>query len=481
MKKLKVINKQKSISPDNNIKLPLIKLNNSRKSAQIISSNNIKIKKEKLSEINENKGGEIIKEEEENENNEDIKINEIINKVNKNHNFFSKIITDTKKSEENDNISIDNKLREKNTIEQNNITKIETNDITKIDSKDNKDNKPKKYFNKKYHYYNNIFSNKNKSNIETPKETILIPRITKEKLKELKEKRQKRLIQEKKEKDILDKMMEKIGKEKNSRNPTNIFNNNSYSNIKITGDKIITTLEESGILDAYKYLIDKLHRDGLPPGSLYEYSSKIIKEYENKWKKKKIKIKIDNIEKYFEDIKKNYIKSINDENNKSNNISIYKVLKERENNQFIKKLDRSRSSLHIMKKNTSLIDKSKEKDLNSEDKIKKLKKIKIRKKIDIKKEEVKTINDIPQENKINTEKETTIDPKLFFKITLKKNNEALKGINEVNNNLNISNNSNLNISKNLNTNLIKEKIIEKDKKRNNIKKIDKSIKLKKNK
>ena len=80
MKKLKVINKQKSISPDNNIKLPLIKLNNSRKSAQTISLNNIKIRNEKLSEINENKGGEIIKEVEENENNDDIKINEIINK-----------------------------------------------------------------------------------------------------------------------------------------------------------------------------------------------------------------------------------------------------------------------------------------------------------------------------------------------------------------------------------------------------------------
>ncbi len=192
MKISRVINKKNTISAKNNIKLPLIKLNNSRrKSIEIHTSNDIKNIKEIIPEMNENKFNEsIIEEEKEKENKNNRKINDIINNVNKNHNIFSKIVTDRNKNDIIDNNSSIN-IKDKTINECNNVSSIENND-----------NKQKKYFNKKYHYYHNIFSNKKNYNsmIETPKKTLLIPRITKEKLKQLKEKRQKRLIQEKKRK-----------------------------------------------------------------------------------------------------------------------------------------------------------------------------------------------------------------------------------------------------------------------------------------
>ena len=54
--------------------------------------------------------------------------------------------------------------------------------------------------------------------------------------------------------------------------------------IKISEKKTQTILEEGGMLDAYKYLVIQLCKNGLPTGNLFEYSSYIIKNYEKKWK-----------------------------------------------------------------------------------------------------------------------------------------------------------------------------------------------------
>ena len=56
--------------------------------------------------------------------------------------------------------------------------------------------------------------------------------------------------------------------------------------IKITEKKAHNILKENGILDAYKYLIINLCKNGLPKGNLFEYSEYIIKKYEKKWKEK---------------------------------------------------------------------------------------------------------------------------------------------------------------------------------------------------
>ena len=45
-----------------------------------------------------------------------------------------------------------------------------------------------------------------------------------------------------------------------------------------------------------------------------------------------------------------YLKNINDDNDKNNYSLIYRVLKQREENQFIKSLNRSRATLNINKK-----------------------------------------------------------------------------------------------------------------------------------
>ena len=527
MKETKIRNKKISMSSENNIKLPLIKLNNARKSAEIIT-NQEKIKEGKITIMNENQNNKNNNEEtnKNKENQNDMKISNIISDINKNHNIFSKIITEAKEKVSFNQLNITN--IENNDINQNNHIKIKNinnknNNITKsninnnmtsntininnninnknsnnIDTNNEKNNinnqnnsvnnsinniiinknnnniiinnKPKPNFKRKYHYY--LIPNKNnKSEIEKPKETIFIPKITKEKLVELKEKRRKRIIQEKKEKELLSKMMEDLKKEKNTKKEL-LFNSNN--NIKISGEKILSMLHESGIIDAYKYLINKLHTDGIPPRNLFLYSSEIIKEFEKNWKEKKIKTKVDNIDKYFDDKKKDYIKNLDDENQKNNNSLIYKVLKEREDNQFIKKLDRSRSSLHIIKKDISLI-KSKEKDLSFEAQGKKFKKIRLRKKINFKIKGFETTKNNPKNiSEINNIKDEIIEPKLYFKISLKNNEEMPSEQN--NNKKSVSNEKILNINKSSNIDLRKNKgnFIN----INNNNKINKSINLK---
>ena len=139
----------------------------------------------------------------------------------------------------------------------------------------------------------------------------------------------------------------------NNRNINNIknqkqeieFSNKINSPIQISQKKAQSILEDGGMIDAYKYLISHLCKNGMPPGDLYEYCSVIIKNYEKEWKKKKYKLLNEKIQKHFEEKKKSFV-----ELNNINNLQ-YKVLEKREENQFIKKLDHSRNTLRIIRKN----------------------------------------------------------------------------------------------------------------------------------
>ena len=304
------------------------------------------------------------------------------------------------------------------------------------------------------------------------KEVVLIPRITKEKLKELQEKRRKRLVQEQKEKEILSKMMEDIKNSNNtSTRKTDDTNNMNYE-IKISQKNVLSTLEEGGIIEAYKNLINNLRQNGIPPGNIYEYSAKMIRDYEKEWKKKKFIKQNEKIEKYFEEKKQNYLKNLSKENkdqDKNNNNLIYKILKDREANQFIKKLDRSRSTLHVIKNISEL--KSNKTDLTLKTSIKKIKKIIIKNK-----DKNKSINNIKEiNNSINSNKDVNDSQQVLFKITLKKSVESPKkesSIENKNNKANLIKNK-LSLNKSFNPNS-KKKIIGKDNK-----KLNKSINIKK--
>ena len=95
------------------------------------------------------------------------------------------------------------------------------------------------------------------------------------------------------------------------------------------------------MLDAYKYLIVQLCKNGLPTGNLFEYSAYVIKNYEKKWKEKKSKIMRENIEKYWEEKEKKVKEAIKKSDNKK---ILNRSLDEIEMKKYIKSLDRSRSS-----------------------------------------------------------------------------------------------------------------------------------------
>ena len=111
------------------------------------------------------------------------------------------------------------------------------------------------------------------------------------------------------------------------------------------------------MLDAYKYLIVQLCKNGFPTGNLFEYSAFVIKNYEKKWKEKKSKMDKENIEKRWQ-AKKEEIESLekkkgNDKKNvkdlmkEENRIKALKrSFEQREINKLIKNMDKSRSSLH---------------------------------------------------------------------------------------------------------------------------------------
>ena len=447
MKKTSSKSKEKNnTSSSKNIKLPLIDQNKKtinyrndksisnqklrKSSSSLFSKNSLdsKLTKNNNINVNEEKQKKNLK-----------KINDIINNVNKSHNINSKIINNKNMSD------IDNLSTIKN-----------KGDMTsKINSSKNKEQK-KLIFNKKKTF--------RISEDESKKIMINnIPRITKEKLKEIQERRRIRLIKEKKEYEMQMKLLNE-NKENNKKEDMVSFSNKINSPIEMNQKKAQNLLEEGGMIDAYKYLITHLCKNGMPPGDLYEYSSIIIKNYEKEWKKKKYKMMNEKIQKYFEDKKKSLLNQNNIKNDKNNMNLYFQVLEKREDNQFIKKLDKSRSSLHIIKRNPIL--KSTSRTKNNENKGNKSNSF----------EKNKLNNNINNLKKINGEdiilngkKNNNIDDKkVYFNIKLKnvekenkkennkneissniiKKNTTNKSKNKENNKTNVSNKNNNNLIKN---------------------------------
>jgi hypothetical protein len=211
------------------------------------------------------------------------------------------------------------------------------------------------------------------------------------KMQEANEKKKKRIEQEKKEEARDKKVYEQVLKEFQEKNKSRLNTevnprkrltspknkNDDIINIKIPKIKISEKktqqiLEEGGMLDAYKYLVVQLCKNGLPIGNLFEYSAYVIKNYEKKWKEKKSKMNKEKLEQYWKEKKeeaaklqnekkrspgpKNNIKMTKEDKNKLE--ALNRSLQYREINKLIQNMDKSRSSLHhqefpVKKKNNS--------------------------------------------------------------------------------------------------------------------------------
>ena len=244
-------------------------------------------------------------------------------------------------------------------IKSNSTLNIDTNRKNESKNKSNSKIKINTSRSKKY----NTKNNKNNLKIIASLPNINQAKISEEKLKEYKEKRKKRLKEEKKEEERGLKIYEEVLKEiqekkkipRTKRELTSFnstvdskmkeINNIEAPKIRISEKKAHTILEEGGMFDAYKYLLEQLCKNGLPPGNIFEYAAYIIENYEKKWKEKKYKLTQEKVEKYWKDKKEQIEK---DQNLKNSEIikTINRSLEEREINKIIKSLDRSRSSRH---------------------------------------------------------------------------------------------------------------------------------------
>ena len=213
--------------------------------------------------------------------------------------------------------------------------------ITNISQSTNK-TRSKSGRKKKIYYYKDEIN---------PKEELIkedVPRISEEKLSQIREQRKKRLHQakldEEKELEIYSKLIEEYKNNINKRNKNLLIEENSKIPI-ISSQKAQKILEEGGMLDAYKYVLYQLCRIGLPTGNVFDYSSYFIKKYEKKWKEKKSKMLKDKIDKYYEEKQK----EINNNLDKEGEIKkVNKSLEHREEYKFIKNLDKSRSKRNII-------------------------------------------------------------------------------------------------------------------------------------
>ena len=211
----------------------------------------------------------------------------------------------------------------------------------------------------------------------------------KKKMEELKERKKKRIEKEKKEEKRDKQVYEQIVKEfqdnktrintetnvikrlTNSKKETDLNSLNSMQlpQIKISEKKTQAILEESGMLDAYKYLIIQLCKNGFPTTNLFEYSAFVIKNYEKKWKEKKSKMTKEKVEKHWQE-KKEELKNMEKKNNNSiedqNKMkALNRSLEEREINKIIKNLDKSRSSRH--KQEFPVFNKNKSEEIKTEE------------------------------------------------------------------------------------------------------------------
>ncbi len=115
------------------------------------------------------------------------------------------------------------------------------------------------------------------------------PKISKERLAELNEKQKKRIQQAKKEeienRKIFEQILEEnkgLGNKVSALSSTTILTSGPQQTIQVSEKKAQDILEKGGMLDAYKYLITMLCKNGLPTGNLFEYAAYVIKSYEKK-------------------------------------------------------------------------------------------------------------------------------------------------------------------------------------------------------
>ena len=287
----------------NNIKFPIINLkiinknfnpkNNGTNQKNIINKIKTKTNKIKKEEVFNNK------------------IDDITININKKFNISKKV-----------NTSLNNEIKKEN------ISSFFVNDFT-----------IKNFFIKK----DNDRTAKEKIKLNQSSNLIVFPMVTKEKLEKIKILNNKRLFLEKKEhyKKLLEDYSEKI--HKNKKNEVNIYNLDFQ--IKVNKRKVLSLLEDSGIIEPNDYLINNLKKTEWPKKHFYEYSSNIIKVYKNKLKEKQNRLRNEITEKNLELKMKNYADY---KNNQTNNIKIFSGLNKRESNKFIHKLDKSRSTLHIV-------------------------------------------------------------------------------------------------------------------------------------
>ena len=211
---------------------------------------------------------------------------------------------------------------------------------TNISQSTNKTRRTKSSRKKKMYYYKEEVNPNN----DFIKEEI--PRISEEKLMQLKEQRKKRLqqakIEEEKELKIYSQLIEEF---KNNKKNKNKIIEESTKNPKISGQKAQKILEEGGMLDAYKYVLSQLCRYGLPNGNIFDFASYHVKNFEKKWKEKKSKMLKEKIDKYYEEKQKEINNSLDIEGEIK---KVNKSLEHREEYKFIKNLDKSRSKRNIV-------------------------------------------------------------------------------------------------------------------------------------
>ena len=175
------------------------------------------------------------------------------------------------------------------------------------------------------------------------------PKFTEEKLSKLKQQRKKRIKQEREEEKKQIEMYEKTIEEyknssKNKDNDKNIKSGDDPK-IIISSKKAQKILENGGMLDAYKYVLSQLCKNGLPKGNIYEYASYVVKNYEKKWIVKKSKMTKDRIDKYYEEKQKEINKSLESDGEVK---IVNKSLEHRNELKFIQNLDKSRSGRNVV-------------------------------------------------------------------------------------------------------------------------------------
>ncbi len=197
----------------------------------------------------------------------------------------------------------------------------------------------------------NIINNNYELNSQNTEEGTRSPKFSEEQLSKLKLQRKQRLKKQKQEEKKQIQMYEKIIEEyknnpKSKKNLNSLnYNDEEDPQILISSKKAQKILENGGMLDAYKYVLAQLCKNGLPKGNIFEYASYVVKNYEKKWKTKKSQMMKDKIDKYYEEKQKEINKTL--EADKEIKI-VNKSLEHRNELKFIQNLDKSRSGIKIV-------------------------------------------------------------------------------------------------------------------------------------